>query len=407
MTDLRSALNQRADRGEWRGSEEIFLRSKRESENNTRSGPRRVRILAATTATLCIAAIGIGILRQDSATERIRLTGLGAGDGSAAGIRLDREAAGLGDTVIVDVASAHGGLIAIGAPADPHKGPVPVGVWISQTGERWAAVKRNHLPSDATRLEAIVQHPDGNMWVVGSVQTGSAVWRSQNGNSWIRVDGATLEEVGFVSGLVVSDADLVAYGVTDDGGGGMWMSPDGHEWKLLRTPGPVVSLAERRGLLVSLILGPGEEERTGRVFISADRGATWTLAALLGPTADPATETLTCNATECWAATRPRNSDASTIWHSIDGVIWTVISNSVAEGALVDTLTSVDGYIVATGVEFDRPAAWISSGGARWKPLPLGAPPGGRLNVVVRRNATLVALGSAPELGSLFILSWT
>lgn len=169
---------------------------------------------------------------------------------------------GPGDQIILDVAAAGPGLVAVGLedpsnfggmrPTDSYwnraaipndEDDVDGAIWVSPNGESWSRVVDVDGaftgPGDQS-IEAVVKGAD-RIVAVGSADGTAAVWISEDGLTWRRVRNVPAV-IGAVSSrihdVVSTDTGFVAVGTEDlevsadhyAARGAVWTSPDGLDW---------------------------------------------------------------------------------------------------------------------------------------------------------------------------------
>jgi len=313
-------------------------------------------------------------------------------------------------------------------------------VWHSPDGRRWTPV--GQVRTDGyKRLERLAGSPDGLAALVDAGKGKKAVLTSADGRSWRRVGEVTGAEVAGLAavggGAVVAGRRgpdpylatsggevrlasvpgairperavhalaagprLVAVG-SANGRIAAWTSADGRNWTRGSMP---ESDPQPRRRLTDVVHGPAGWLAVGRsgedvpVIVVSGDGAVWTkgpapagkghpLAAAHGPGGYVAV-----GRDGRWAAA----------WHSADLKGWKR-GSGMGEGRMHDVAVASGGY-VAVGARSapDRPAAWTSADGGKWRhtavPLPSGLA-SGSLHRVAARGALVVALGTGLAEGS-------
>lgn len=196
------------------------------------------------------------------------------------GATWSRSAASLAPGVILDIGRLHSTYVAAGAVGSPTDLLAQdAGVWTSPNGRKWTPVLDDDLGGiGGQQIRAI--HTAGGRLIAVGFEYGTdgsydgAIWTSQDGSEWSRVDPTMLEETGqqLIRGIVGGTRGLpfVAVGCQDalercdlagqESDAAVWASDDGERWT-------EVDL-EREGLV-----GPGVQtmygvSRQGDVFIA-------------------------------------------------------------------------------------------------------------------------------------------
>ena len=156
-------------------------------------------------------------------------------------------------------------------------------VWVSENGVSWARVDSPSFGGPGSQLMTGVAAGEAGIVAVGDSEDGSGAWVSDDGNTWQRVEPDPLAD-GWVLEVVEDRGGFVAVG-----GIGLrptiWTSADGVAW----APRPVTEVGDlslgfvkSATRLVDGLLGIGFSapdlglnERTGSIWISGDDGATW------------------------------------------------------------------------------------------------------------------------------------
>jgi len=238
------------------------------------------------------------------------------------------------------------GLVAVGTSA-PGLHKDDAAVWTSTDGLRWIRVSDDSGDFSGAgdhHMADVVAGGPGLVAVgsVGSVDAGvAAVWTSQDGLTWTRVEHN--EEVlggdgwQFMTSVTLSDLGLVAVG--GDGSGGaldaaVWTSPDGLVWsQVVDTDGALAGSGDQ--VMASVTVGG-----PGLVAVGREK---------------------------------PGSDFDSVVWVSLDGASWTRIDNGDVFGGPGDQVVAqvfeVSGGLMAVGYERieDRDAqVWESTDGLVW-----------------------------------------
>ncbi|MHB8505763.1 MAG: hypothetical protein ACYDEN_08610, partial [Acidimicrobiales bacterium] len=302
---------------------------------------------------------------------------------------------------------APGGAWVVAGTSTASDGATTATIWTSPDGRRWAA----HALSGADG-RALAAVADGTrLVVVGSVGAGAsrraAVWVSAGpGLLPVPVPGQPSLSAPVSGGAAGPSGgatmDLVAVGTVGfvaagsvDGQAAVWYSSAGTRW----TQEPAAErLIDRRGAsLTSLLVYPAgilaagtvaDGSQTGAEMWASTDGIHWGSAGggAFGPPGDHVVTGLTWNGRELVAvgAVRPTDTWLPAAWVSPGGAAWSQTiedfpQNLVATGAgsalravaSDPTAAAGTGTLVAVGGTTAAPAAWTSTDGQEWSPLPM------------------------------------
>lgn len=204
----------------------------------------------------------------------------------------------------------------------------------------------------------------------------AAVWRSDDGNDWIRVAdgdphlGGGADQV--MSGVVAVGNRLVAVGRNGQKGAA-WTSTDGGEdWTLVPGGFPaeggeveVLSIVEHNGELIAV----GREEvgrRQAAAWYSDSSGEQWTRAEIANEqnTGQQMVDVVsTRSGLIAVGADRssPEDSFEAAVWESTDGREWSAVaSDSFAAPSGMEGVALLPGTVVAVGQDSGGGGIWVS-----------------------------------------------
>ncbi len=159
-------------------------------------------------------------------------------------VRVDDPAlGGDGDQTMDSVVAWEGGLAAVGTQG--HGDDLDAAVWVSADGLSWVRVEDPALGGDGGQQLGDVVAWEGGLVAVGGDDSGpdadGVVWVSADGLSWTRVEHPALGGVDnqYIAGVAVWNGGLVAVGLHNSDGawdGAVWMSDDGVSWTRVDDP---------------------------------------------------------------------------------------------------------------------------------------------------------------------------
>lgn len=328
------------------------------------------------------------------------LASCGGSDGDlTAGWSSVAEAAfgGQGVQEMSDVAASESVLVAVGR-ADGAKardvGTSDAAVWVSSTGLEWTRVGNDSVFREIAAQSMMAVTAGGPGFVaVGAAerthQDDAAVWISEDGYSWSRVEDSA---GAFATGtstqmwdVTTGGPGLVAVGfmgAVDTFDAAVWVSPDGTAWTRVIDD----SLAGRGNAIMlgvvaldgGRLVAVGVDESNGTplpsVWTSTD-GLSWEQGAPF----DSAEQGGTMSAVASWegglvAAGRDESGDDldAAVWISPDGFTWQRVADAALGGPgdqAIAAIAEIEGELVAVGYErrTDRNAiVWLSSDGLTW-----------------------------------------
>jgi serine/threonine-protein kinase len=258
----------------------------RPSSSDSLGGPEDQRMIAVAELDGQLMAGGRAGLEAAVWTSR---------DAGTSWVREDE--GGLGPGVIRDFGMIGSTLVAVGAVGSPTEVLLQdAGVWTSRNGRRWSPVVDDDLVGVGGQHIWAVHGFEGRLIAVGfdygtDGSYDAAIWTSEDGRDWSRLDPAMFEETGhqLIQAIVggTRGLPLVAVGCADDldrcdlagqdSDAAVWTSDDGEEWAKVDLAG-------------ESLVGPGVQRmnavsRRGDTFIAVGThtgaagdldGAVWT-----------------------------------------------------------------------------------------------------------------------------------
>jgi hypothetical protein len=389
MNDLRDALQQLAERGSPRAPSEvanevvdrlgdapIVAKAKVGS-----LGPWRPMLLAAA-AILVVAAVGVLVVARTNEDDRtVRVTS---------------------DTTLT-VPTIESPTITVPEPAGPGTTQVPPS---ERPSTRWHTVDETSMPMPkGGRYNAVagnrttfvaVGEADENPGTSADVD-GWVAW-STDGRNWHRGTGPFVGPGNQrVNEVVAVDGGFVAVGeaATDGmlGGAAVWRSDDGRSWERVDSPGPATDVgpervqamrgvAERNGVLVAAgidRINPGATFDAA-AWRSTDGGRNWSRisGAEQVPMVDGGNEQASAVAggpkgfvIAGFETSERSGPPQARVWFSTDGLSWE--EASIDDGVVTSRIEAVTpgglGW-VAVGTANGVGAAWTSADGLAWSRVP-------------------------------------
>ena len=227
-------------------------------------------------------------------------------------------------------------------------------------------------------------------WGMGSDYQDGAVWLSEDGQSWERVESTGLGGPGWqiLTSVTAGGPGLVAVGLLQDVGSGLWTSVDGTDWQLVE-PSPFPDNAVVWGVSSDPqgLLAVGNIELQPTIWFSAD-GVVWQSSKLTPDGADIRGETQAAVRMgdtvvgAGFAAEDPEMGEhVAGIWVSSDsGDTWEQVPPFTSTVRVVDLfgLVSTPQGLVASGMKYDwndpdwkRGGIWTSvDNGSTWQEIP-------------------------------------
>ena len=166
------------------------------------------------------------------------------------GVTWSRSDGSLGLGLIRDIGRLDSTLVAVGAVGSPNDVLAQdAGVWTSRNGVKWTPVIDEDLGGEGGQQISAVHTAGGRLIAVGfeygtDGSYDGAIWTSQDGSEWSRLDPTMFEETGqqLIKGIVggTRGLPLVAVGCEDDlercdvagqdSDAAVWTSDDGERW---------------------------------------------------------------------------------------------------------------------------------------------------------------------------------
>lgn len=310
-----------------------------------------------------------------------------------------------------------------GSPSPATTAP-PVAHASSPAAASAATTRDNHSPAvaltglDGAVLQGVTASPDG-MLAVGSAGGAVAAWRSADGAAWQNVHVADTADGRAMRAVALVGDTGVAFGGSDDGPSRQWtVSEAGQVW---RADGPARGIDGRVNAVAGdggrwVAVGDMVDAESGTAAAGAvwasDDGAQWTQLAEVpvreGTFSDVAVRDDTVVAVGFDVA-------GGVVWTSIDGEGETVDDDTFDAASIEGVAATPDGFVaLGRGLADLRPVVWTSTDGRRWErdgPQTDVFAPDRQINEVATVGNRLVAVGSAPEGGSVWTsddgVAWT
>jgi len=144
-----------------------------------------------------------------------------------------------GAQLMTDVAVGPAGIVAVGSYERKAARDVDAAVWLSQTGLEWERVAAGALAGTGTDSISSLDVRDG-LYVaggegpgpVGSGERRPAIWISEDGRDWERIDSPVFRMDGAISAVTHRGARIVAVGTSGHvARPTVWVSDDGRTWQ--------------------------------------------------------------------------------------------------------------------------------------------------------------------------------
>ncbi len=218
-------------------------------------------------------------------------------------------------------------------------------VWASDDGATWQRIDDPSfaLPADADQHPSwmagigSVAYANGLFVASGNIANDGAVWVSEDGIAWTRVDAPSLGGDGLeqISGLAAGAPGWVAVG-QDDLNAAVWFSPDGSSWEAvddpdLRADGDIVS-----AMLFDVVEGGPGYVAVGWIQVKDDANSSITEA-----------------------------ENRAAVWVSVDGRDWTLTDLGQLEDEFIIASVAVD-PIDGSLIGFGWNGLWRSADGVSW-----------------------------------------
>jgi hypothetical protein len=201
----------------------------------------------------------------------------------------------------------------------------------------------------------------------------AAVYLSEDGVAWRKVTKAE-DMVGQLIDVVATDEGLFAVGgVVGADAAGIWHSTDAETWERIGGDFPssfMWTIADGGpGLIAAGWRRNPDPDLT--VWTSADAGATWEMAPdPEGFAGAEATDIAALPDGSLAMVGSFFDGTGGRIWHSTDGIAWSLVVDELGDGAWARTLAPTPIGLVAAGSGGEmRGAAWLSTDGVTWTPL--------------------------------------
>jgi hypothetical protein len=286
---------------------------------------------------------------------------------------------------VTDVAYGSGRFVAVGWGGGQEH--LQGRVWVSTDGSSWDLVPPDPVFARAY-LTGVVTAADGRHLVFGRIEKPAgevphAVWESDDGHSWRRIDLGLPADLGVVQ-VVVGPAGYLLTGIRFSGDGDeLWLSPDARHWELVNKAGPRSGPPNEQIRTIAAgaegFVATGFRETLPYIIASAD-GRKW-FEAPHQPALDPLG--LVAALGGDWIAPgRPDEQGDVGIWFSADGLNWAQSATLPTGHAgpphpSVSDVSSAGGQVfvslVAAPDETGLRSAgvWSSTDGTTWKQLDL------------------------------------
>jgi photosystem II stability/assembly factor-like uncharacterized protein len=292
-------------------------------------------------------------------------------------------------TVVDGLADGPDGLVAVGASALFDFSTGLVRAWMSTDGLHWLAATRIDGDSNAS-MEAVVGgksgyiavgsdgFPGANTQLPGT--RGAAVWRSPDGDRWLRAPGQAAFADAIMTGVATTPKGYVAWGenipvsIAPNPVLPIWTSVDGVTWTRAASGRGQVSFAPIGRVVVLgdrwIAVGTGDVPgdaggTTATAWTSRDEGRTWT-AAPMEETSGARPSSYAFDVAMAGAdllavghieGTSPASDEATAaVWKSIDqGATWTRLpSDPTFDNALMRRILPLDeNRFVVFGAAYD------------------------------------------------------
>ena len=160
-------------------------------------------------------------------------------------------------------------------------------VWVSNDGSAWTRVESSSLAGPGLQLATGVAAGEAGIVAVGQVADGGAIWISPDGFGWDLVEPAAFAKAS-IREVVADQRGFIAVGSIGIRPA-LWMSPEGLEWTehLLEAVEPAgqvraVTRVDQRLVAAGFVATDlGWNDRVGAIWVSDDEGSRWTQLPLL------------------------------------------------------------------------------------------------------------------------------
>jgi len=231
----------------------------------------------------------------------------------------------------------------------------------------------------------------------------AAAYLSDDGVTWRKVTKAE-DMVGQLIDVVATDDGLFAVGgVVGADAAGIWHSTDAENWERI---GGVFAASFMWTIAEG---GPGLVAAGWRrnpdpdltIWTSADGGVTWQMAPdPEGFAGAEATDIVALPDGSLAMVGSSFDGSEGRIWHSTDGIEWSLVADDLGEGAWARNLASTPIGLVAVGSGGEmRGAVWVSTDGQTWSPL--GEPIEGAFINGIHPTSEGILFSGATQAGTL------
>ena len=288
---------------------------------------------------------------------------------------------------LTSVTAGGQGFVAVGWDGFPPAGAESRAVVLtSADGLIWERVPHNpevfgdREPGDGvTAMQSVVSF-GGGLIAVGQAPSsdghGAAVWTSEDGFSWERIEADSRAFGGpgdqIALSVAVDDGTAVAVGVdaflqVDHGGPGVWRSSNGEPWRRVdvreHTDTVMEHVVAYSGGFLAVGADYADSDPTVAVWRSDD-GTAWSRLNLEDEATHGFLTRLSSSGPELVAVGEDLGSDRASVWISTNGRDWTDIPGpspgSATDPAQVFFDVEIsDDLIVIAGRDADGPAAWV------------------------------------------------
>ncbi len=350
---------------------------------------RVIAVLAAGFVMMAILAIG----------AEAEPGGKGGGKGkptttttvvAGSGWVLESLDSGVFDRLVVEVAAAGPGVVAVGreTPESEFGSPGDAAVWTSTDGVTWNRVEHDPSVFGHISLSEVTAFGSGVVaigrdWVAENLEGHTVVLLSDDGFSWRRVpDDPALVGVAF-SDVTVGGPGLVAIGFAlaernQPFEGTVWTSEDGTQWTPIGVGSSFCLAAVTNASALLVAVGDGG-------IVTSPDAESWTFR--------KSSVNGSCSSSITSGPTRIVATDGHDMWRSLDGRKWK--KTSLPRPSDVYSIAAYSEGFVAVGEADGSAAAWTSPDGRSWSRVPHDPAvfPAGHMNTVTAGGPGLVVFG--------------
>lgn len=268
-----------------------------------------------------------------------------------------------GAQLMTDIAEGPAGLVAVGSYERKVDRDVDGGVWVSDDGLEWERVVDDALGGTGSQSIAALEVSNG-LYVAGGVVSGPvgseehrpAIWISQTGRDWERIDSPAFRIDGAISAVTHRGSRIVAVGTSGHvARPAAWVSDDARSWEAV--------LAEDTGGSEFARIAIGDAGRFDDISMSS----------------------VTATADGYVAAGSAGAPARAVFWESSDALIWQVTAVAVdferaSVPLSVASVVATDSRLVAVGTgrldstrfpPLSYAEVWVSTdGGSTWPQIP-------------------------------------